>query len=318
MFDTLLVIVFVVVSAWWVLFLRVVPARKMGIIERLGLFDRVAFPGPQNVWWPIEYFREVTWTVPTQQGLRKETKTLVSFDNSQMDIQPIKCLTKDHIQATVDFTIFYSVTDIQKAVYHTDDIMNKFYQCINQILRVKVASLHAQNLRDGSAVVTFEASVNDINERMNDTGIKCNQVVLQGVDMDDRIEKANQEIYVKRQQAEMQREREEAEHKRKLAAIDCQKAQEAANMELEKKKQDLLSQQARAKAERERIEIQLDKERRMVVWNAYTEAGFTPQDIVELKKAEALSNATNKTVLAPLEYWTSRQRHIMTNEESIH
>jgi len=237
MLEFILTLVVLLILLVWFLFLHVVPARKMGIIERLGLFNRIAYPGPHMVWWPLECLRKVTWTVPGQNGLRKQTKTLISFDNSQMDIPPIRCLTQDHIQANVDFTIFYSVIDIQKAVYHTDDIMNKFYQTVNQILAAKVASVTAQKLRDGSAIPVFEGAIEDINGRMADTGVKCNQVVLQGVQMDDKIEKANQEIFVKRRQAEMELEREEAEHRRKLAGIECDKAQQVARMDLEKQNQ---------------------------------------------------------------------------------
>ncbi len=85
-----------------ILSVRVVPAGRFALVERLGLFERVLGPGGHLVLWPIESLKEVRWSYPGQNGrLQVFRSDMPSSRNAQMDLPPINCLTQDRIQVAL-------------------------------------------------------------------------------------------------------------------------------------------------------------------------------------------------------------------------
>ena len=117
------------VRKWFV----VIPPRNLAIQETLGKFSQILYPGFHFVAWPLATLRRIRWTYFGQEGeAHVISGTTIPFQNTQMDIPPICGFTKNYIETTVDATVMYHVSDPQKAVYHTDDVLNMFYQCIVQ------------------------------------------------------------------------------------------------------------------------------------------------------------------------------------------
>lgn len=62
----------------------VLPARRFAIVERLGTFNRVLWPG-FHVLMPWEGLKPVRWSCPGQDGrLVVSERTILSFDNAQV------------------------------------------------------------------------------------------------------------------------------------------------------------------------------------------------------------------------------------------
>lgn len=69
---------------------------------------------------PIELFHiDLTPTFYKNNNVTRLATTLISFDNAQMDLPPLRCLSKDQIQVTVDATLIYNISKPQVAVYET-------------------------------------------------------------------------------------------------------------------------------------------------------------------------------------------------------
>jgi regulator of protease activity HflC (stomatin/prohibitin superfamily) len=199
---------FLLKSVW------IIPARNFAIIERLGLYNRTIFPGIHCVWWPFESFKYIKWTYVGQQNKLKIIEgNMCSFDNAQMDIPPIECISKDQNLVTIDGTLFYNIMKPQLAIYHTDDILSMFHQCAIQTIRNVCGNINVSELNGKDNVIT--SLVRDtINEVMKERGIKCNEFMIQNVLFDTSIVKQNQDIYNRKRQQEMLMEEEKLEYER--------------------------------------------------------------------------------------------------------
>lgn len=298
MFD-LLSIAIIVLVVYLFLNVYIVPPRRMALVERLGRFHRELLPGMHLVFRPFETLRTVEWTKATQSGQKvKWSGQYVSFENCQLDIPPLKCITTDMIQAQVDVTVMYTITSLSKAVYHTDDIMDLFFQTLNQHITTYTRNMSSLQLRDGSAIEFMKECRDQVTEAMLPRGIRCNDIIIQGVVMDQKMESTNQEIHVRQQQALMRKREQEAEHERKMAELEFMEAEA-------KTKNRIALEEAKSKAEQDRHGIQIALEREQVKLKAYKEMGMSPEQVVQLMQADALTKNTKKVVLAPLEHWTS-------------
>ncbi len=62
----------------------ILPARRFAIVERLGAFSRVLWPGV-HILTPWEGLKAVRWSFPGQDGkLVVSERTILSFDNAQV------------------------------------------------------------------------------------------------------------------------------------------------------------------------------------------------------------------------------------------
>lgn len=295
-----LAIVIIVLGLYLLMNLHIIPPRRMALVERLGRFHHELMPGAHVVFKPFETLRTVEWTKATQSGQKVKWRgQYVSFENCQLDIPPLKCVTTDMIQAQVDVTVMYTITSLATAVYHTDDIMDLFFHTLNQHITTYTRKMSSVQLRDGSAVRFMQECRDEVTQSMRNRGIRCNDIIIQGVVMDEQMEKANQEIHVRQQQALMRKQEQEAEHERKMAELDFMEAEA-------KTKNRIALEASKSKAEQDRHGIQIALEREQVKLKAYKEMGMTPEQVVQLMQADAMMKNTKKVVLAPLEHWTNR------------
>ena len=266
-----IILVAAILGFFFVKSFKIIPARRVAIEERLGRFYRQLNPGWYWVWWPFSRLRAVRWTYINQKGnlVIMDTDHL-SRERVQMDIPPIKCLSKDKMRVTVDGTVMYTITDVPNAVYETDDTLNLFYQRVTQAVHQSVAKFAAEELTSMKDDVTAS-----IEETVNDAKfpIRLHAFVLQEVRMDARILEANQEIYAQARQQKMRIAAVQAEQELK----GFERVAELAELEHEREKQAA------------RIAMQLEyskaeKEKRDMQW-----ADFTVEQRIELERVHAMA-----------------------------
>ena len=256
----------------------VVPARKVAIEERLGRYYRTLTPGWYFVVWPLSYLRTVNWSYVGQNNTRVKSSMhdLISINREQMDIPPIKCLTKDKIQVTVDGTVCYTITDPRKAVYESNDALNLFYQRVVQAVHRAVAKFEEGELLSEDVARLIEEIVNEDEEP-----IRLAEFVLQKIEMDQRILDANEAIYASARQQKMMLSQLQAEE---------ELSKERRRIETEQLKHDLEVAKVRADARA------LD--------------GFTAEQRIELERVKAFAGvmgSAEKIVYAPADFWRKSQ-----------
>lgn len=290
-------VVFVVFFAWlfYMLCIVVVPARRFAIVEQLGSFQRLLLPGWHVVYTPLQTLKSITWTYRDQQNkLQKDTFTVGSMDNQQLDAPPVSCMCRDKLVVEFDATAVYTVMNPKLACYEHHDVLNFFYQCLVQATRHVAAHTDASDLQYGDAVVVAKSIEDNVNEQITQTGLRCKRIILQNMKFAKDIVEREQMIYANKRQQEMRIAEERVEHERKMQAL----ANEQARTELTNR---IADEELRARLERRRKEYELERQHMDMM-------GWSPQDLLERERVQNISNVfaqvPQKVVFAPLEFWT--------------
>lgn len=261
----------------------IVPPRHVAIVERLGHYRRVLWPGHHFLQWPMETLHWTRWTYPGQDGKPRVLHAqMITFDNSQMDIPPLHCTSSDNVPVTVDGTLMYNVSKPEVAVYATDDALNLLYQCSTQALHNVIASipsaaLHGQDNDIGRRVCDY------INSKMDERGLHCNEFIIQQTDIDPAARARFEEVATKRREAEMRREHQ-------LAEQVCEMEQ------LEHRRHLLEAQQA---LELSKANHAIDLAKLEAIQRSSTYAGWTIDQQLQLRQIEALAKTKNRVIVVP-------------------
>lgn len=198
-FTAFIIILF---CTWLLKSLYIIPARHFAIVERLGVYNRTLYPGLNFVFWPMEYLKHIEWTWE-----RKFIRgAMAPFENCQMDIAPVECMTKDQLQIHLDGTLFYNIANPRRAIYESDDVINMFYQTATQAIRnvtntFILRQLNGQDNIIGSHVREY------INDKMKDKyGIACVDFMVQNIKTNDDVVKKSTELYISSNDREAQLE----------------------------------------------------------------------------------------------------------------
>jgi regulator of protease activity HflC (stomatin/prohibitin superfamily) len=263
--------------------LRVIPARRWALREQLGSFNKLLMPGLHFVWWPFQSLRMFDWTHPGQNNKTVRHRfDVANFDAVQMDLPPVKCVSKDQIQITVDATMTYRVTDLRLAGYETSDPLNLLFQTATQVCKKKsvqrwskfhffvsanepqairntVAELNAGELNGKDELVAGKV-VEYVNRLMSkpDRGVRCDQFNVQSISMDKRILEANQKLYATQQ--EMQQKTAEND----LALQTLRMAREN-----QRESQALALAEERARLELAALAAEEEARTKLAMWNGW-------------------------------------------------
>jgi len=302
----------------------VIPPRKLAIKETLGTFSKVLMPGFHFVMWPISILKRVRWTTYGQDGKPVVfSGTYLPFQNIQMDIPPIKCMTKNYVDVMVDSTVMYNINDAKKSVYHTDDVLNLFYQCIVQEIRNIVTKHSSDEMQLKPTSLIAQEIVDAVRDTFDSEkkGISIEQFVVQQISIDDKLRRENEkmartarqkEMLIKENEAQLeldklahqksldQQEREseaqirkaEIEYEAELKKLDFEKQKLAAQLELDTLQLEADVKKAKMIAEKRKLELESD--------------GFTPEQRIELKRIEAagkMNENVQTRIYAPSPDW---------------
>lgn len=160
----------------------VVPPGTFVVVERLGKYNRQLDSGWHILFPYFERLRRVKWSYMGQNNeVVHKTYRYIPFDNIQMDVPPVCCMSSDQVQLTVDIVLFYTITGGKDAMYHTPDLLDMFYSCSMQSIRNSFGDINSRNLsgKDSGISAVIKHAINSLLDK--EAGIKCNQVLVQSI-----------------------------------------------------------------------------------------------------------------------------------------
>lgn len=295
-------------------FVIIVPRGKSAVVERLGKTARLLTAGVHWVWFPLDVLLKTNWTYTGEHGYVRREESFVSSEAKQMDVPPVRCVTHDQLQTTVNVTVMYAITDLVKAIYESDDVLNYFSQVVTQSVRNAVASLESDALALPESGSLIAQAVNrDIGKR--DRGIACTQVIVQDIKYDAEIMRRRQALSAEKAQNLLVIEKNRTAHEVEMCALK-------SRAEADAKKRELETEAARHREELEDAQAIAEQDRLYSFLKQFKEIGDVQQVLAvrrdeqrhELEMARVAAGreinaqlnekCTTRTVLAPFEYWS--------------
>jgi regulator of protease activity HflC (stomatin/prohibitin superfamily) len=282
----------------------IIPPRHVAIVERLGSYHERISSGIHFLIPFVDRLHVVDWSYHGQNNLPvRKTMCVIPCENIQMDVPPVACITKDHIQLATDVTLFYTIHDPKKAIYYTDDVLNLFYQCATQAIRNQFADTDSHNSNGKDGALAFA-----ISERINvllgeDKGIRSTQVVIQSIRyVNNTIIKETQAIHVQAKKHEMELQNlkyslqlQEAKHHMELGLIKQTNASELAKIQAQK--------------ERDTITLASHVDKQTKKHERLLQLGFSHDQLIQMSQAEALasiaSSESSRIIYMPTEMLTN-------------
>lgn len=321
-----------ILCLWLRYVVRVVPVGKAAIKEQFGKFHSVASSGVYFILWPINSFKTIYWTSYGQDNQKVIVNTdVVTRNSTQMDIPPITCYTQQYINVKIDGTLMYTVTNLEKAVYETDDVLNLFYQNIQQATKTVISSKNVNELRtiprDQLANEIYDTIIKDFNE--NDYGVRIDKMLIQEICIDNKLEEESRELAKQARQNKLLIDKERAcalleetkaenEHTRQQNELQRKNDIEFAKIEQQRK---IAFEKAKFEGEKQKNKIELEREAleaelHQRIQKAETDAKerqlkveserFTPEQFIELERIKglhAIASNDSSVVYAPTADW---------------
>jgi regulator of protease activity HflC (stomatin/prohibitin superfamily) len=148
----LLVIVFVALS------LKIVPQQQVGVVERLGKFNRLLTPGVNILVPVIDYVR-------VYHDLRIQ----------QANVPPQTVITKDNVQVQIDTIIFYQVVAPDQATYGISDYVNGVRNITTATLRQIIGKMELDETLSGREKISTEIRL-ALDEATEKWGVRIERV----------------------------------------------------------------------------------------------------------------------------------------------
>ncbi|WP_276354940.1 SPFH domain-containing protein [Cohnella caldifontis] len=148
----LLVIVFLALS------LKIVPQQQVGVVERLGKFNRLLTPG-MNILVPVIDYVRVYHDLRIQQA----------------NVPPQTVITKDNVQVEIDTIIFYQVVAPEQATYGISDYVNGVRNITTATLRQIIGKMELDETLSGREKISAEIRL-ALDEATEKWGVRIERV----------------------------------------------------------------------------------------------------------------------------------------------
>lgn len=262
--------------------IRVVQQSTVGIISRLGKFNRKAEMG-------------VNFVIPFIEGMSAK----INLREQVVDFPPQPVITSDNVTMQIDTVVYYQVTDPVRFTYEISNPMSAIENLTATTLRNIIGEL------DLDATLTSRDIINTkmraiLDEATDKWGIRINRVELKNIMPPKEIRDAMEK------QMRAERERREsilrAEGEKRSAVLKAEGEKEAAILNAEAEKEAAIrraegqkqSQILRASGEAEGI-LLVEKakgEGIKLVYNAIKESDPT-SEVIKIRSLEALEQLAN-------------------------
>ncbi|WP_028400030.1 SPFH domain-containing protein [Ectobacillus panaciterrae] len=153
--SILLVILVVVFAA---LSVKIVPQQQVGVVERLGKFNRLMRPG-LNILVPI------IDRVRTYHDLRIQQTT----------VPPQAVITRDNVHVSIDTIIFYQVIDPEQATYGISNYVNGVRNITSATMRQIIGKLELDETLSGREKISSEIRI-ALDEATEKWGVRIERV----------------------------------------------------------------------------------------------------------------------------------------------
>ncbi|MCR8643156.1 SPFH/Band 7/PHB domain protein [Paenibacillus sp. N1-5-1-14] len=151
-----IIVVFVIVFA--ALTIKIVPQQRVGVIERLGKFNRLLHPGLNIV-------------IPVIDQVRKYHDLRIQ----QANVPPQTVITKDNVQVQIDTIIFYQVVGPEQATYGISDYVYGVRNISTATMRQIIGKLELDETLSGREKISLEIRV-ALDEATEKWGVRIERV----------------------------------------------------------------------------------------------------------------------------------------------
>jgi regulator of protease activity HflC (stomatin/prohibitin superfamily) len=224
-------IAFVVITVFIILWnsIYLVQQAQVIIIERLGKFNRVLYPGFNLVNPFFDKARTVYWTYVIEQHGKyyRSTHHLDRIDlrESVYDFPKQNVITRDNVTMEINALLYYQIMDPKKAVYEVSNLPLAIEKLTQTTLRNVIGSMDLDESLVSRDQINEKLTV-ILDEATDKWGVKVNRVELQEVNPPADIRHAME----KQMRAERDRRAIilEAEGKKRAAILEAEGEREAA------------------------------------------------------------------------------------------
>ena len=136
----IIIVLFVVVVA--ALTVKIVPQQRVGVVERLGKFNRLLHPGLNIV-------------IPIIDQVRKYHDLRIQ----QANVPPQTVITKDNVQVQIDTIIFYQVVGPEQATYGISDYVYGVRNISTATMRQIIGKLELDETLSGREKISAEIRI---------------------------------------------------------------------------------------------------------------------------------------------------------------
>ena len=160
----LIIVIILVVMA-----IKVIRQKQVGVIERLGRYNRSLDPGFHMI---IPFFERIVDRVDMRQ-YRVKVKTAIKTKDEQMVVLPVVVLAR--------------VTDAKDALYEVDDPDAALEALLNNEIKAKAATMTLQEVYDDRE--SMKETINDhLNQKIGAWGLTINEVAIDNPELSEEME----------------------------------------------------------------------------------------------------------------------------------
>lgn len=154
----IITIILVVVVVFVALTVKIVPQQRVGVVERLGKFNRLLTPG-------LNILIPVIDQVRTYHDLRIQ----------QANVPPQTVITKDNVQVQIDTIIFYQVVGPEEATYGISDYVYGVRNISTATMRQIIGKLELDETLSGREKISTDIRL-ALDEATEKWGVRIERV----------------------------------------------------------------------------------------------------------------------------------------------
>ena len=157
-------VIFFVVAFFLASSVKVIRQRQVGVVERLGKFNRTLGPGPHLV-------------VPIVDRVRYK----LDMREAVVPFPPQGVITEDNLMVSIDSVIYFQILDPERAAYEAQDYIKAIEQLTQTTLRNIIGGLDLEQTLTSREEINQKLRV-VLDEATGKWGIKVNRVELRAID----------------------------------------------------------------------------------------------------------------------------------------
>ncbi|MGG6314625.1 SPFH domain-containing protein [Paenibacillus macerans] len=154
----IIAVIVVVVVVFISLTVKIVPQQRVGVVERLGKYNRLLTPG-------LNILIPVIDQVRTYHDLRIQ----------QTNVPPQTVITKDNVQVQIDTIIFYQVVNAEQATYGISDFVYGVRNITTATLRQIIGKMELDETLSGREKISTDIRV-ALDEATEKWGVRIERV----------------------------------------------------------------------------------------------------------------------------------------------
>ncbi len=157
-------VIFFAVAFFLASSIKVIRQRQVGVVERLGKFNRTLGPGPHLV-------------VPIVDKVRYK----LDMREAVVPFPPQGVITEDNLMVSIDSVIYFQILDPERAAYEAQDYIKAIEQLTQTTLRNIIGGLDLEQTLTSREEINQKLRV-VLDEATGKWGIKVNRVELRAID----------------------------------------------------------------------------------------------------------------------------------------